>query len=200
MNESCIAVIPARGGSRRLKRKNILEVFGRPMLAWVVDACRESGCIDEIYVSSEDEEILEVASSLNCKGLCRPNNLAGDSVPKMEVVRHAFNQVQELHGKEAPDRIAVLQANSPELRASDLKRAMELMNAHGLWEVLSVDDDMVQNAAFRLIKSTAVFNTFLSAHVGVVVTPYLDIHTAEDLRSMLARYPTKEDFIAARAS
>ena len=60
MNESCIAVIPARGGSRRLKRKNILEVFGRPMLAWVVDACRESGCIDEVYVSSEDEEILEM--------------------------------------------------------------------------------------------------------------------------------------------
>ncbi|MDA1086055.1 MAG: NTP transferase domain-containing protein [Verrucomicrobia bacterium] len=200
MNESCIAIIPARGGSRRLKRKNILEVYGRPMLAWVVDACWESGCMDEVYVSSEDEEILEVASALGCKGLRRPDELADDIVPKMEVVRHAYNQVQKHHGQAALNRIAVLQANSPELRSSDLKRGMELMNEHGLWEVLSVDEDLVQNAAFRIIKSSAIFNTFLSAHVGVVVTPYLDIHTAGDLDTMLARHPTKEAFMAARSS
>ena len=56
-----VALIPARGGSKRLKRKNILPLLGKPLIAWSIEHALESEYIDEVFVSSEDEEILEIS-------------------------------------------------------------------------------------------------------------------------------------------
>jgi N-acylneuraminate cytidylyltransferase len=58
---STVAIIPARGGSKRIPRKNIKEFCGKPMIAWSIEAARQSGCFDRIVVSTDDAEIAEVA-------------------------------------------------------------------------------------------------------------------------------------------
>ncbi len=195
MND-CMAIFAARGGSRRLKRKNIVELFGRPLLAWAVDACRETGRIGSIYVSSEDEEILSVATELGCRTLVRPPALAEDAVPKMEVIRHVYREL--VRRGECVEQIVIPQASSPDLRASDIARGLDMMDRHKLWEVFSVDEEGVQNAAFRIIRTSALFNTFLGAHMGVVRTPCVDVHTAEDLERVRAQFGTMDRFLAYR--
>lgn len=88
---STVALIPARGGSKRLPRKNIVEVGGLPMLAHPILTAQASGLFDHIYVSTEDEEIAEVASRFGAKIIERPHAIAEDSSTVVEVCIHALN-------------------------------------------------------------------------------------------------------------
>ncbi len=78
----------------------------------------------------------------------------------------------------------MVQANSPELTPEALQKGFDLFSTHGLWEVMSADENGVQNAAFRIVKRHALFNTFLSAHCGFVVAPMRDVHTIDDIRAL----------------
>lgn len=182
-----IAVIPARGGSKRLARKNIHLVFGKPMLVWSIEACARCQNIDEIYVSTEDEEIAEVAILNGANVITRPENLAEDMIPKMEVIRHADKWYESTFGF-SPKVLVSVQANSPELRSSDIDRGIEMLVTNDLYEVISVGNDMLQNASFRVIRQTSLYNTFLSAHLGVVVNDCLDVHTLADAELIEAKY------------
>ena len=90
-----VAVIPARGGSKRLHRKNIYPVWEFPMIFWSIDACKKSRYIDSVYVSSEDNEILKIAESFGAKKIYRPVELSGDFVYKQEVIVHATTQIMK---------------------------------------------------------------------------------------------------------
>ena len=190
-----VAVIPARGGSERLPRKNVAEVFRKPMILWAIEACQRAASIDAVFVSSEDEEILAIAQAAGAGVIPRPSELARSQVPKVEAIRHAD---QWLYEKEHchPHSLFSVQANSPELRTRDLEAAVRKLQEHRLWEVTSVNEQLIQNGAFRLIRQHSLYNTFLSAYLGVVPTDYLDIHTAEDLELLAQRYPTSEVFQA----
>jgi pseudaminic acid cytidylyltransferase len=86
-----VAVIPARGGSKRIPRKNIRPFHGRPMLAWPIAAAKASGLFDRIVVSTEDEEIAEAARAWGAETpFRRPAELAGDHVATLPVIRHAI--------------------------------------------------------------------------------------------------------------
>jgi N-acylneuraminate cytidylyltransferase len=178
-----IVIIPARGGSKRLPKKNIFPFRGKPLIAYTIDACRECSFVDAIFVSSDDHEILSTAESLGAKGLLRPANLADDKTPKIVAIRQAAN-APEVGGLEPNDIVIVAQANSPQITSSQLKEAYDLMIAHNLWEVMSTDSNGVQNAAFRLVRYHALFNEFLSAHCGFVIAPNIDVHTEEDLEKI----------------
>lgn len=93
-----VAIIPARGGSKRLPRKNILPLKGRPMLSYPVTAALESGLFSQVVVTTEDEEIAEVARAAGARVMQRPDELATDQVQVTEVCVHT---VREL-GKEGP--------------------------------------------------------------------------------------------------
>ena len=182
-----IAVIPARSGSKRLARKNIHPVFGKPMLVWSIEACARCQNIDEIYVSTEDDEIAEIAMLNGANVITRPENLADDVIPKMEVIRHADKWYKNTYG--SPPKVLVsVQANSPELKSHDIDRGIEMLITNDLYEVISVGSDMIQNASFRVIRQTSLYNTFLSAHLGVVVNDCLDVHTLADVESIEANY------------
>src|SRR5580692_8050310 len=87
-----LAVIPARGGSKGLPRKNLMVAGGRPLIAWTIEAARRAGSIDRVVVSSDDEEIIAVATSLGCEApLRRPGVLATDSATSVDVVLHAID-------------------------------------------------------------------------------------------------------------
>lgn len=193
MTRDCIAILPARGGSKRLLGKNLYPVFKKPMLQWVAECCLAVDQIRDVWVSSDDDDILALAEMLGCRPLQRPAELADDLVPKMEAVRHAWQQISGTYDNDIVS-IAVVQANSPEIRPKHLHAALRLLEKHALWEVFSVDQKMVQNGAFRIVRTDALHNTFLSAHMGVVRTNYVDIHTKEDVDKMLKKYSNIDAF------
>ncbi len=85
-----VAIIPARGGSKRIPRKNIRELSGRPLLWWSVQLCLESGAFDEVIVSTDDDEIAGIARAAGASTpFMRPESLANDVAPTVDVIAHA---------------------------------------------------------------------------------------------------------------
>ena len=185
-----LVVIPARGGSKRLKRKNIYPVLGKPMLLWATEECKKSEYISRYVVSTEDEEIKKICIENNVEVVDRPRKLAADKAEKMDVVAHATAELLSI-GYE-PDIVVSLQPNSPEFKAVDLDKAIsffleKLYHEHNVAEVISINPDMLQNACFRIMTTKTVFQTTLSTHVGVYMTDYHDIHTKEDVKMVEER-------------
>jgi CMP-N-acetylneuraminic acid synthetase len=178
-----IVIIPARGGSKRLHKKNIYPWKGKPLMVYTIEACTACSFIDGIYVSSDDDEILQVALEHGAHALKRPVHLADDMTPKIVAIRQACEDAA-VGALERDDIVIVAQANSPTIAAEQIAEAWQMMQEHRLWEVMSTDANGVQNAAFRLVRKHALYNTFLSAHCGFVVAENPDIHTIEDLQSL----------------
>ena len=123
-----LGLIPARGGSKGIPRKNLAPLGGRPLLAWTVDAARGAGELTRVVVSTDDDEIAAVAG---VEVLRRPPELAADDTPMLEVVRHA---VAEL----GPDVVALLQPTSPLRRAEHVDACVRLLLESGADAVVSV--------------------------------------------------------------
>lgn len=117
------ALIPARGGSKRLPRKNILAVGGLPMLARPIRAARASGLFDRIYVSTEDAEIAEVARACGSEVIDRPTGLAEDRSTVVQVCLHALETHPEI------DRLCCIYATAALLRPDTLVAAHALLDA-----------------------------------------------------------------------
>jgi len=194
-----VAIIPARGGSKRLPGKNIQPFFGRPMVAWAIESCRSSRYIDHVFVSSDDEKVLEIADVYGAGTIARPHFLADDKTPKIEAIRHADQWLRE-NMDIAADIIVSVQANSPEIRASDIDRGIEMFQTHDRWEVFSIDKNDLMNGAFRILRTDCIHNSFLSAHMGVIRTDYIDIHTHADLDDALKKYRDVDDFMRWKRS
>ena len=89
-----VAIIPARGGSTRIPRKNIRDFRGKPIIAYSIAAARDSGLFDQVIVSTEDREIAEIAQAYNADVILRPAELADNETGTQEVMRHAMGVVQ----------------------------------------------------------------------------------------------------------
>ena len=192
------AVIPARGGSKRLPRKNVQSLFGKPLIVWSIEACLDADEVDAVFVSSDDDEILDLATRHGARTIRRPATLADDATPKIEAIRHAHTWLRDEQGLE-PDIIVSVQANSPEMSARDLDKAIELLKRLNCWEVFSIDENDAMNGAIRALRTHCLYNTFLSAHMAVIRANYVDVHTAEDLLAIEARYGTAEAFVQAKS-
>ncbi len=119
-----IAIIPARGGSKRIPRKNIKLFKGRPMIAYSIESALESGIFDRVLVSTDDEEIAEVASSLGADvPFLRPGNLSNDHTATVPVIKHAVEYLQE--AGELFDFACCIYATAPFILVNDLKLAYE---------------------------------------------------------------------------
>ena len=174
-----VAIIPARGGSKRLKNKNIYPIWGKPMLYWAIKACKESKYDIEPWVSTESKEIAEVAKSFGAKVHMRSKRLAKDHVYKQVAIRAAAKHINKNQKK--PEIFISLQANSPQIKAEHLDNAIEVFKKHERDEVFSVDSNLMQNAAFRIFKADYVMQKDLSTNCGVVVCELHDVHTEEDI-------------------
>lgn len=180
-----VAIIPARGGSKRLPRKNIYPVLGAPMLAWVIRACQASLYVSEVWVSTEDREIAAVAGRYGALVVRRPSRLAAETVFKQDVISHAYEEVVKTGSQ--VDLVVSVQPNSPEVTPHMLDEAIEKLRSNGLYEVFSVDPRLIQNAAFRIMRSHVVNQRTLSVYCGVVVADLIDVHTAEDVAVVESR-------------
>lgn len=106
--KSVLAIIPARGGSKGVPRKNIRNLAGKPLIAWTIEAARKSAYIDRTVISSDDPEIIAVAKNWGCEApFVRPADLARDDTPGIDPVLHAL---KELSGY---DYVVLLQPTSP---------------------------------------------------------------------------------------
>ena len=120
------ALIPARGGSKGIKHKNIAPVLGRPLIDYSISAARDSKLIDEIYVSSDDDLILSCASNAGARGLKRNAALAQDESPTDPVIAEFIARV----GLSPSDLILLLQPTSPLRTAEHIRAALEKFRAH----------------------------------------------------------------------
>ena len=132
-NKTFLAIIPARGGSKRLPRKNVLDLAGKPLIAWTIDAAKSSKYIDKTVVSSDSDEILQIANDLSVGVIKRPDYLANDTATSVAVTEHAINSVTEVF-----DFIILLQPTSPLRTAKHIDEAIELLLQKKADAVISV--------------------------------------------------------------
>lgn len=128
--ERLLAVVPARGGSKRVPRKNVLPLAGRPLIAWTVDGARESGLFTDILVSTDDEEI--AAAARQAGGLVpwlRPPHLATDTATSSSVVQHALDWYERTHG--LVDGVVLLQPTTPFRTPASIREAVSAFKQAG---------------------------------------------------------------------
>lgn len=120
MNPKILAVIPARGGSKGVPRKNIRDLAGKPLIAWTIEEAKKSKYIDRLILSSEDDEIIQVAKQYGCEvPFKRPIELATDETPGIDPVLHAIEQCPGY------DYVVMLQPTSPFRTAYDIDGCIE---------------------------------------------------------------------------
>ena len=119
MENSAVALIPARAGSQRVKGKNVRSLAGHPLLAYSIAAAHESGVFERIVVSTDSDEIARIARSYGAEvPLLRPSEMAGSTSPDIEWVRHALDNL----GREF-DAFSILRPTSPFRTAATIRRA-----------------------------------------------------------------------------
>lgn len=147
-----IAVIPARGGSKRIPRKNIKLFNGKPMIAWSIESARASGLFDRIIVSTDDDEIAEVAKQWGAEvPFMRPEELSNDYAGTTPVIAHAtqwaLNQGIKL------EAVCCIYATAPFVQVDDIKRGWEELNK-GDWDYAFTVTDYA-SPIFRSFKQSA---------------------------------------------
>jgi N-acylneuraminate cytidylyltransferase len=147
-----IAVIPARGGSKRIPRKNIKPFSGKPMIAWSIEAAKSSGLFDRILVSTDDAEIAEVAKKWGAEvPFIRPAELSNDYAATTEVIAHATQWVLD-QGLNV-EAVCCIYATAPFVVTDDLKRGWDALNS-GTWAYAFTVTDFAA-PIFRSFKQTA---------------------------------------------
>ena len=118
-NLSIVAIIPARGGSRGIPRKNIINVAGKPLISYMIEAAKSSKYISKILVSTDDDEIASVAKTCNVDVIMRPSELSKDDSPSELALLHAIDQLKKTDQKN-PDILVFLQCTSPLINSEDI--------------------------------------------------------------------------------
>ena len=128
-----IAVIPARGGSKRIPRKNIKMFHGKPLISYSIEEALKSECFDRIIVSTDDEDIKNIALKYGAKVIDRPKDLSGDLEPTVSALKHVLQNVDF-----EVDNVVLLQATNPIRPKNLLKEAFEIYqkeNSNSLFTV-----------------------------------------------------------------
>ncbi len=121
-----VALIPARGGSKRIPRKNIKPFHGKPIIAYSIEAALDSGCFDKVIVSTDDQEIADVARQYGAEvPFMRPDDISDDYATTADVILHALNWFEQ-QGEQI-DYVCCLYATAPFIRVSDIKNTYQLL-------------------------------------------------------------------------
>lgn len=159
------SIIPARGGSKGIPRKNIKLLNGKPIISYSIEASISCNLIDGTFVSTEDSEIYEVSKSYGAEVIKRPHELAEDTSSSIDVILHALDYLEN-NGR-LPDAFVLLQPTSPLRTSEDIKNAVELFDVSDCDSLVSVcklnhqallnfsleNDYLVQNTDENFFKS-----------------------------------------------
>ncbi len=126
-NHKILGIIPARGGSKGVPRKNIRNVGGKPLIGWTIDVALSTSCIDRIIVSTDDEEIADIVTDYGVEvPFLRPEELAQDNTPDMPVYEHTLNWLTT-HENYNPEIIVWLRPTAPLRTSTDIENAVEIL-------------------------------------------------------------------------
>ena len=166
-----LGLIPARGNSKGIPRKNIAPLAGRPLISWTIEACRAAKLVDRVVLSSDDQEILAVGRQWGAEcPFVRPAELARDDTPALPVIRHAVEKLTEIDGY-VPDAVALLQPTSPLRTARHIDEALALLQRSDADSVVSV------------VRVPHQFNPYsVMVRDGPYVKPYLAWDEKRNLR------------------
>lgn len=134
-----VAIIPARGGSKGIHRKNLLMLLGKPLVAWSIEHALMSDYIDEVYVSTEDDEIADVSCSFGAQVIRRSVELASDTASSESCLLHALHQIEHTV---FVDLVVFLQATSPVRQLKLIDKAIDTLreqNADSLFSARSIE-------------------------------------------------------------
>ena len=132
MNKTFLAIIPARGGSKRLPRKNVLDLSGKPLIAYSIEAGLKSKYISKVVVSSDDKEILQVSQNFGADIIKRPDELASDTATTFDAIEHTIKSLEKY------DYIVLLQPTSPLRNEKHIDEAIELLELKKADAIISV--------------------------------------------------------------
>lgn len=133
-----LAIIPARGGSKGLARKNVIDLAGKPLIAWTIEASTNSKYITRTIVSSEDSEILSVSKKYGIEVVERPPDLASDDATSESVVKHVLDYLRLKN--EEYDVLILLQPTSPLRTSSDIDNALAVKLETNATAVISITE------------------------------------------------------------
>ncbi len=133
-NKTFLAIIPARGGSKRLPRKNILDLRGKPLIGWSIEAALKSKYIDKVVVTSDDNEILSIAKQFGCSTIKRPERLASDTATTFDAIKHTIEHMKRY------DYIILLQPTSPLRDYKHIDNAIKLLESKKANAIVSVTE------------------------------------------------------------
>ena len=139
-SRNVIAIIPARGGSKSIPHKNIIQFCGKPLIAWSIEAARRSRYIHDTYVTTDDKTIANVSQQYGAKIIWRPTELATDTVSAEDALLHAISQIEK---DRKVDIVVFLQATSPVREIDDIDRAVDVFvseNADSLFSAAVLED------------------------------------------------------------
>lgn len=163
---SIVAVIPARGGSKGIPRKNLARIAGRPLIDYSIEAARNAVSVDRVLISTDDNEIAEVARELGAEvPFLRPPDLADDKAPMLGVLRHALAWL-ESQGVVA-EALVLLQPTSPLRTSRHVEEAITLFRSTAASSVVSVVEVPHQFNPVSVMKLTAqgTLSNFFGNHV-----------------------------------
>ena len=131
-----IAIIPARGGSKGLPRKNIKNLAGKPLIAWTIELALKSRYLDRVIVSTEDDEIAKISKKYGAEVIKRPKKLATDKTETIDVIFHVLRTLKKENY--TPEIIILLQPTSPLRSADDVNKAIEYFFKNECESVVSI--------------------------------------------------------------
>ncbi len=136
-NKKILAIIPARGGSKRLPEKNIKLLAGKPLISYTIETSLNSKLIDKTIVSTDDKEITEVSKNYGAEIIKRPKELAKDTSITIDAIKHTLDVLKEKENYQ-PDIIILLQPTTPLRRIEDINNAIEMFFNENCESVVSV--------------------------------------------------------------
>lgn len=132
-----IAIIPARGGSKRIPRKNIKDFCGKPMIAYSIEAAKKSGCFERIIVSTDDSEIATIAKKYGAEvPFTRPENISDDYASTLDVIAHAITELS----LPKTSKVCCIYATAPLISSNKLSEGLTVLNAYKLDYVFSATE------------------------------------------------------------
>lgn len=152
---NCSAIIPARGGSKGIPRKNLIEFCGYPLLAWTIAAVRRCAGVARVYVSTDCEEIAETSRKYGAGVILRPEDISGDMATSESALLHACDCMGEETGS-VPDVVMMLQATSPLRETAELDGALRKFSedcCDALFSAASPDDFLIWKGSGENLQS-----------------------------------------------
>jgi N-acylneuraminate cytidylyltransferase len=158
-----IAIIPARGGSKRIPRKNIKSFHGKPLIAYSIEAALKSGCFDRVIVTTDDNEIAEISKKHGAEiPFIRPSNVSDDFATTLDVIKHAINELS----LQDTDVVCCLYATAPLIQITDIQKALQLLVGSELDYVFSATEFSFPIQRAIKINSDGLVDMFQKEHVN----------------------------------